>query len=423
MASIGKVSKVCATEVIDSRGNPTVEACVVLDDGTTAGAIVPSGASTGKYEAHEKRDGDQSRFGGKGTLFAVENVNTVIADSLSGMPLCQHSVDAKLIRTDGKSNKSNLGANAILSVSLALSRAGAQALKIPLYKYIGGINAVRLPVPMMNILNGGAHAKNDLDVQEIMIMPMGFDSFSEALRAGCEIYHALGKILEKDNKSTAVGDEGGYAPNLSGLEEGIEYILSAIKEAGYSEESVKIAIDAASGEWWQNGAYVMPKSKRTFTTAALCEYWESICASYPVVSIEDGLSDDDISGWQYLTEKLGDKVTLVGDDLFVTDTKRLKMGIEKGIANAILIKPNQVGTLSETLEVMRLAQENGYRTIVSHRSGETEDTTIADIAVGMNAGYIKCGAPSRSERVAKYNRLLRIEAQLACAAVFGENCY
>lgn len=423
MASIGKISKVCAAEVIDSRGNPTVEACVVLEDGTTAGAMVPSGASTGKYEAYELRDGDKQRYGGKGTLVAVENVSTVINDELSGMPLCQAAVDFKLIRTDSKADKSSLGANAILSVSLAAARAGAQALRIPLYKYIGGINAVRLPVPMMNILNGGAHAKNNLDVQEIMIMPEGFDSFSEALRAGCEIYHSLKNLLERDNKATAVGDEGGFAPDVSSLEEGLDYLLSAISDAGYSKESVKLAIDAAAGEWWQDGMYVLPKSGVRYTSAELCQYWEDICERYPVASIEDGLSDDDISGWQYLTERLLDRVTLVGDDLFVTDTRRLKMGIEKGIANAILIKPNQVGTLSETLEVMRLAREQGYRTIVSHRSGDTEDTTIADIAVGMNAGYIKCGAPSRSERTAKYNRLLRIEAQLGCAAVYGDNCY
>ncbi len=423
MASIGKICKVCATEVIDSRGNPTVEACVVLEDGTTAGAMVPSGASTGKYEAYELRDGDKQRYGGKGTLVAVENVNTVIADALVGMPLCQSSVDYKLIRADGKADKSSLGANAVLSVSLAAARAGAQELRIPLYKYIGGINAVRLPVPMMNILNGGAHAKNNLDVQEIMIMPEGFDSFCEALRAGCEIYHSLKKLLERDNKSTAVGDEGGFAPDVSSLEEGLDYVASAIEAAGYTKEKVRLAIDAAAGEWWKDGKYVLPKSGKEYTTSSLVEYWESICEKYPIASIEDGLSDDDISGWQCLTEKLGEKVALVGDDLFVTDTKRLKMGIEKGIANAILIKPNQVGTLTETLEVMRLAHEHGYRTIVSHRSGDTEDTTIADIAVGMNAGYIKCGAPSRSERVAKYNRLLRIEAQLGCAAVFGENCY
>ncbi|MBE6587703.1 MAG: phosphopyruvate hydratase [Ruminococcaceae bacterium] len=421
MASIGKISKVCAAEVLDSRGNPTVEACVMLEDGTSAGALVPSGASTGKYEAFEKRDGDKGRYGGKGTLLAVENVNTVIASTLCGMPLCQTAVDFKLICADGKQDKSNLGANAVLAVSLAAARAGAQALRIPLYKYIGGINAVRLPVPMMNILNGGVHAKNDLDVQEVMIVPEGFDSFSEALRAGCEIYHTLGDLLSRDSKVTSVGDEGGFAPDVGGLEEAIEYILTAIERAGYSKEQVKIAIDAASGEWWRDGMYYLPKAKKQFTSEELCAYWERLCDSYPIVSIEDGLGDDDISGWQYMTERLGKRVALVGDDLFVTDTKRLKMGIEKGIGNAILIKPNQVGTLSETLEVMRLARENGYRTVVSHRSGDTEDTTIADIAVGMNAGYIKCGAPARSERVAKYNRLLRIEAQLSCGAVFSDN--
>ncbi len=423
MAYNSKIYKVCAEEILDSRGNPTVEACVMLDDGTSAGASVPSGASTGKYEAYELRDKDPSRYGGKGTLLASENVNGPINEALSGMTLCQTAVDFKLIRADGKMNKSNLGANAILATSLAAAKAGAQALHIPLYKYIGGINAVRLPIPMMNILNGGVHAANDLDCQEVMIVPEGFDSFSEALRCGCEVYHTLGKLLLADNKNTSVGDEGGYAPDVGCLEEAIEYIIKAIEKAGYSTNEVKIAIDAASGEWWEDGIYHMPKANKRYTSQDLVAYWEKICTSYPVVSIEDGLGDDDISGWQYMTEKLGNKVALVGDDLFVTDTKRLKMGIEKGIANAILIKPNQVGTLSETLEVMRLAHENGYRTIVSHRSGDTEDTSIADIAVGMNAGYIKCGAPARSERVAKYNRLIRIEAKLSCAAVYGKNCY
>jgi len=421
MAVIGKISKVCAAEILDSRGNPTVEACLVLEDGTSGGASVPSGASTGKHEACEKRDGDKSRYGGKGTLIAVDNVNRMINEALIGMPLCQTAIDLKLIKTDGKRDKSNLGANAILSVSLAAAKAGASALRIPLYKYIGGINANRLPVPMMNIINGGVHASNDLDVQEVMIMPEGFDSFSEALRAGSEIYHALGKILKSEGKSVSCGDEGGYAPDLGGLEAALDCIVLAIEKAGYNKDCVKIAIDAAAGEWWDDGVYKMPKSKKIMTSSDLTSYWERICNAYPVASIEDGLADDDISGWKYLTERLGGKVALVGDDLFVTDTARLQMGIDEKIANAILIKPNQVGTLSETLEVMRLAKQHGYRTIVSHRSGETEDTSIADICVGMNAGYIKCGAPCRSERVAKYNRLLRIEAQLSVSAVFGES--
>ncbi|MBQ4067075.1 MAG: phosphopyruvate hydratase [Clostridia bacterium] len=423
MACIGKISKVCATQIIDSRGNPTVEACVMLEDGTSAGAAVPSGASTGKYEAYELRDGDPERFSGKGTLIAAENVNTVISKALCGMPLCQTAIDMKLIRTDGSPNKSSLGANAILATSLAAAKAAAQAQRLPLYKYIGGINACRMPVPMMNIINGGVHAPNGLDVQEVMIVPEGFDSFCEALRAGCEIYHALGKLLKERGKTSSVGDEGGYAPEVSELSEAMDYILEAISKAGYTTNEVKIAIDAASGEWWEDGAYLMPKSSKRFTSVELVGYWEELCGRYPIVSIEDGLGDDDISGWQYMTERLGGKIALVGDDLFVTDTKRLKMGIEKGIANAILIKPNQVGTLSETLEVMRLAAENGYRTIVSHRSGDTEDTSVSDIAVGMNAGYIKCGAPARGERTAKYNRLLRIESQLSCASVYGKNCY
>lgn len=423
MAIIGRVGRVCAEEVLDSRGNPTVEVCMVLEDGTCGFASVPSGASTGKYEACELRDNDKSRYGGKGTLCACENVNGEICKAISGMALCQTAVDFQLIRADGKLNKSNLGANAILATSLAAARAGAAALKIPLYKYIGGINATRLPVPMMNILNGGVHASNSLDVQEVMIVPEGFDSFAEALRAGCEIYHTLGKILLSDGHSVSVGDEGGYAPELGCLEDAIEYLIAAIKKAGYSTDKVKIALDAASSEWWEDGVYKQKKSHKIYTSADLVSYWEGLCDKYPIVSIEDGLADDDISGWQYLNERLSHRIALVGDDLFVTDTKRLKMGIEKGIGNAILIKPNQVGTLSETLEVMRLAKEKGYRTIVSHRSGDTEDTTIADIAVGMNAGYIKCGAPARSERVAKYNRLLKIEAQLGCGAVFGSNCY
>lgn len=423
MAQIGKICKVCAEEILDSRGNPTVEACVLLESGISGGASVPSGASTGKYEAAELRDKDKTRYNGKGTLLACDNVNTHISQGLAGMPLCQNAVDFKLIRLDGSPDKSNLGANATLAVSLAAAKAGAQALRLPLYKYIGGINAVRLPVPLMNILNGGVHAKNDLDVQEVMIVPHGFDSFAEALRAGSEIYHSLFDLLIADGKATAVGDEGGYAPTVGRLEDAVEYLIRAVEKAGYGTDRVGISLDAAASEWWQDGMYVLPKSGARYTSDDLSKYWEGLCKSYPIFSIEDGLSEDDMAGWKYLTELIGDKVTLVGDDLFVTNTKRLKEGIERGIGNAILIKPNQIGTLSETLEVMRLAAESGYKTIVSHRSGDTEDTSIADIAVGMNAPFIKCGAPARSERVAKYNRLLRIEAQLGCAAVYGDNCY
>ena len=423
MSRFNKIKSVYANEVLDSRGNPTVEAYVILENGSCGSAIVPSGASTGRYEAHELRDKDKDRDFGKGTLLAVDNVNNIISQKLSGKNLIQAAVDFTLIRLDGKVNKSNLGANAILAVSLAAARAGASLYQINLFNYIGGINATRLPIPMMNILNGGVHASNDLDVQEVMIVPEGFDSFSEALRAGCEIYHVLGEVLRSDGQSTSVGDEGGYAPAVGGLENALDYVIEAINRAGYSTDNVKLAIDAAAGEWWEDGAYYMPKSKRRYTSASLTEYWTSVCERYPVFSIEDGLSDDDITGWQYLTEKLCDKVTLVGDDLFVTDTKRLKNGIDQKIANAILIKPNQVGTLTETLEVMRLARDNGYKTIVSHRSGDTEDSFIADIAVGMNAGYIKCGAPCRSERVCKYNRLLRIEDILGFSAVYGNNIY
>lgn len=418
-----KIKQICAQEILDSRGNPTVEAAVMLEDGSGAFAAVPSGASTGVHEALELRDGDTDRYGGKGTLCAVENVNSAISPALSGCQLCQSCIDRKLICLDAHRDKSALGANAILAVSLAAAKAAAQAMKIPLYKYLGGINAVRLPVPMMNVLNGGAHAANNLDVQEFMIMPEGFDSFSEALRAGSEIYHELGRILKKDGKNTAVGDEGGYAPDLGGEEEALELLVRAIEGAGYDTDRVKIALDAAAGEWYSDGRYIMPKCGREYFAEELCDMWQSLSEKYPIASIEDGLGEDDFEGWKLLTQRLGSKVRLVGDDLFVTSTARLKQGIANGFANAILIKPNQVGTLSETMEVMRLAAENGYRTIVSHRSGETEDTSIADLAVAMNAGYIKCGAPCRSERVAKYNRLLRIEAQLGIAAVYSNNAY
>lgn len=423
MAMYPKIKQICAQEILDSRGNPTVEASVMLEDGSGAYASVPSGASTGIHEALEVRDGDTERYGGRGVLCAVENINAVIAPALAGCQLCQNNIDTKLICLDGKRDKSELGANAMLAVSIASAKAATQALHIPLYRYIGGINACRLPVPMMNVINGGAHASNNLDIQEFMIVPEGFDSFSEALRAGSEIYHALGKLLSEDKKSVGVGDEGGYAPDFESEEEALDYLIRAVEYAGYDTDKVTIALDAAAGEWYSEGMYRMPKSGKIADAEMLCEHWASLCERYPIVSIEDGMDQDDTEGWKLLSDRLGQRIALVGDDLFVTNTQRLKRGISEGYANAILIKPNQIGTLSETLEVMRLARENGYRTVVSHRSGETEDTTVADIAVGMNAGYIKCGAPCRSERVAKYNRLLRIEAQLGCAAVFGRNAY
>lgn len=419
MAFPVKIRSVCAEEILDSRGNPTVEAAVLLEDGTGGSAAVPSGASTGSHEALELRDGDARRYGGKGTLRAADNVNSIISPALSGCQINQHGLDRKLLQLDDTEDKSNLGANAMLAVSLAAAKAGAQAARLPLYRYIGGVHAVRMPVPMMNVLNGGAHASNNVDVQEFMIMPQGFDSFSQALRAGSEIYHALGRILKRDGKSVGVGDEGGYAPDLSGEDEALDYLVAAIAEAGYTTEQVKIALDAAASEWTDGEGYTLPKAGTKMTAEQLIDKWDALSEKYPIVSLEDGLGEDDFSGWVQMTRRLGGRMALVGDDLFVTNTKRLYQGILQGAGNAILIKPNQIGTLSETLEVIRVAQENGYRTIISHRSGETEDTSIADIAVGVNAGYIKCGAPCRSERVAKYNRLLRIEAQLGSAAMYG----
>ena len=421
MAFPVKIKSVCAEEILDSRGNPTVEAMVLLEDGTGGAAAVPSGASTGKHEALELRDGDKKRYNGKGVQQAADNVNRVICPALTGHQLNQQGIDRKLLQLDDTEDKSNLGANATLAVSLAAAKAGAQAARLPLYRYIGGVQAVRLPVPMMNVLNGGADADNNVDVQEFMIMPQGFDSFSKALQAGSEIYHALGRLLQRDGKSTGVGDEGGYAPNLSGEEEALDYLVAAITEAGYTTDQVKIALDAAASEWVQGEDYVLPKAGTRLTVEQLIDKWDALRLKYPIVSIEDGLGEDDFAGWAQMTRRLGGQIALVGDDLFVTNTMRLQQGILQGVGNAILIKPNQIGTLSETLQVIRLAQENGYRTIISHRSGETEDTSIADIAVGINAGYIKCGAPCRSERVAKYNRLLHIEAQLGSAAVYGQN--
>lgn len=415
-----KIEKTEGSEIIDSRGNPTVSVTVYLSDGSEGTAAAPSGASTGIFEAHELRDENCERFGGKGVTKAVTNVNTVISPSLSMLgTVDQKTVDDTMIRLDGTENKSRLGANAILAVSLATARAVANSKKIPLYRYIGGINAKRMPVPMMNILNGGAHAGNNIDIQEFMIMPVGAPCFSEALRIGSEIYHTLGGILRERGMSVAVGDEGGYAPNLSSDEEAIEIILTAIERAGFDTDCVKLALDAAASEWTEGRKYVLPKRKTVYTSEELVAYWERLCAKYPIVSIEDGLGEEDWKGWEHLTQRLGKEVRLVGDDLFVTNTKRLAEGIERGAGNAILIKPNQIGTLTETLEAIALAKGNGMDAVVSHRSGETEDTVIADIAVATNAGYIKTGAPCRSERTAKYNRLLTIQRELGSASVYG----
>ena len=417
-----QIIKCCAREILDSRGNPTVEASVFLADGSVGVASVPSGASTGIYEAHEKRDKNEKRYNGKGVSEAVCSVCRTISPAISGIYASeQYELDKVLLHLDGTENKSKLGANAILAVSLANARAAANWYHVPLFRYLGGIEACRLPVPMMNILNGGAHSSNNVDIQEFMIIPTGFSRFSEALRAGSEIYHTLGALLKEKNLSTSVGDEGGYAPNLKSNEEAIELILEAIEKSEYDTDSIKIALDAAASEWYvEDGKYVMPKSQKAFSRQDLISYWEALCQRYPIIaSIEDPLDQRDIEGWSKLTSIFSKKIMLVGDDLFVTNSERLKMGIEQGAANAILIKPNQIGTLSETLDVIRLAKNSGYRFIISHRSGETEDTSIADLAVALNAPFIKTGAPCRSERVAKYNRLLRIESSLNSSAKFG----
>lgn len=417
-----EISKVIGREIIDSRGNPTVEAEVILSDGTVGIGAAPSGASTGIFEALELRDGDKSRFGGKGVSKAVENINTSINHVLVGMDASDiYGIDNAMIAEDGTKDKSNLGANAILAVSIAAARAAAKSLGIPLYKFIGGVNGNVLPVPMMNILNGGAHAANTVDVQEFMIMPVGATSFKEGLRWCTEVFHNLASILKSKGLATAVGDEGGFAPDLANDEEAIQYILEAVKNAGYEpEKDFMIAMDAASSEWKGagKGEYVLPKAGTKFTSEGLIEHWKQLVEKYPIVSIEDALDEDDWEGWQKLTAELGDKVQLVGDDLFVTNTERLSKGIEQGCGNSILIKLNQIGSVSETLEAIKMAHKAGYTAVVSHRSGETEDTTIADLAVALNAGQIKTGAPSRSERVAKYNQLLRIEEELGNAAVY-----
>ena len=403
------ISDVYANEVLDSRGNPTVKVSVYLSDGTKADAIVPSGASTGKKEALELRDGDKNRFGGKGVLQACENVKTTIADGIIGLdPFDQEFLDSVLLELDATKNYSKLGANATLGVSMAVAKAAAKSLDLPLYRYLGGVNASILPTPMFNIINGGAHANNSVDFQEFMIMPFGFKTFNDALRAAAEIYQNLKKLLNDLGHSTAVGDEGGFAPNLKDNEEPIKLILKAIKKSGYEPgKEIKIALDVASSELFKDGFYHLENKK--FTSDELISKYEDLCQKYPIYSIEDALDEDDWEGWKKLTKKLGDKVQLVGDDLFVTNEEILRKGIEDGVANAILIKPNQIGTLTQTLKAIRLAHRNGYKTIISHRSGESEDSFIADLAVAVNAGQIKTGATARSERNAKYNRLLDIE--------------
>ncbi len=416
------IEKVIGREIIDSRGNPTVEAEVYLSDGTVGRGAAPSGASTGEFEALELRDNDKNRFGGKGVTKAVNNINTIINDVLYGVDASDiYAVDKAMIEADGTKDKSNLGANAILAVSIAAARAAATALDMPLYRFLGGVNGNRLPVPMMNILNGGAHAANTVDVQEFMIMPVGAESFKEGLRWCTEVFHALAAILKSKGLATSVGDEGGFAPDLGSDEEAIEYILEAIKKAGYEpEKDFVLAMDAASSEWKSDkkGEYILPKCGKKFTSKELVEHWKKLCEKYPIYSIEDGLDEEDWEGWKYMTQELGGKVQLVGDDLFVTNTERLKKGINEGCGNSILIKLNQIGSVSETLEAIKMAHKAGYTAISSHRSGETEDTTIADLAVALNTCQIKTGAPSRSERVAKYNQLIRIEEQLGNSAVY-----
>ena len=416
------IDNVYADEVLDSRGNPTVRATVILSDGTKGSAIVPSGASTGKREALELRDGD-NRFLGKGVLKAVENVNTTIANELIGLsPFNQAEIDATMKDIDGTHNYSNLGANAVLGVSMATARAAANSLKIPLYRYLGGANAMTMPVPMFNIINGGEHANNSVDFQEYMIMPVGFENFNEGLRAVSEIYQHLKKVIDSMGESTAVGDEGGFAPNLKSNEEPITVIMTAIEKAGYKAgEQIAIALDVAASELInESGKYVLHSENRELTSAELVAYYADLCAKYPIVSIEDGLSEDDWDGWKILTDVLGSKVQLVGDDLFVTNASILSEGIKKGIANSILIKPNQIGSVSETMQTIRLAQRNNYNCVMSHRSGESEDAFIADFAVALNCGQIKTGSTARSDRIAKYNRLLEIGAEIGYSEYLGK---
>jgi enolase len=414
------IEDIVAREILDSRGNPTLEVDVYLEGGVVGRAAVPSGASTGQHEALEMRDDDKGRYGGKGVLKAVENVNAVIGDELVRMDVTeQRLLDRTLLELDGTEDKSHLGANALLGVSLACARAAALALGVPLYRYLGGVGARTLPVPMMNILNGGKHAENSTDFQEFMVMPVGAATFAEGLRMGAEVYQSLKKILHDRKLATTVGDEGGFAPSLPSNREALEVVTAAIEKAGYRPgEEVVLALDPAATELFENGRYVLPREGQTYTPAQMVDLWAGWCSEYPIRSLEDGLAEDDWEGWALLTQRLGGSVQLVGDDLFVTNTKRLARGIQEGVANSILIKVNQIGTLSETLDAIEMARAAGYSSVISHRSGETEDTTIADIAVAVNAGQIKTGAPARSERVAKYNRLLRIEEELEDAALY-----
>lgn len=423
MVTKPQIIKCSAREILDSRGNPTIEATVVLSDGSLGVASVPSGASTGIYEAVEKRDGDSSRYNGRGVLSAVNSVCRTISPALIGVYATEQSeVDKILCELDGTENKQNLGANTILAVSLANARACANSYRMPLYKFVGGMEAKVLPIPMMNILNGGAHANNNIEIQEFMIVPTAAPSFTDAVRMGSEIYHKLGEILKKEKKSVAVGDEGGYAPSLDSDEQAIEYICRAIEACGYSD-SVKLALDAAASEWYSeaDSCYKLKKRGMEYDRDALIDFWEKLCNLYPIISIEDGLDQRDFVGWSKLTERIGKRCMLVGDDLFVTNVKRLKEGIGMGAGNAVLVKPNQVGTLTEVIDVTSTAYAKEYLSIMSHRSGETEDTTIADLAVGLGTKFIKSGAPCRSERVAKYNRLIRIEASLGKSAKYGFN--
>lgn len=415
------ITDIFAREILDSRGNPTVEVDVVLEDGAVGRAAVPSGASTGAYEAVELRDGDKHRYLGKGVLTAVENVNEVIAPELIGFESTEQvDIDQLMIELDGTPNKGKLGANAMLGVSLAVAKASAASLGQPLHRYLGGVNAKELPVPMMNILNGGKHADNNVDIQEFMVMPVGAQSFAEALRMNAEIYHNLKAVLKKHGLSTAIGDEGGFAPNLASNAAALDAIVEAIKEAGYKPgEQVALAIDTAATELFKDGYYNLEGEGVVKTSAQMVDYYEELVNKYPIISIEDGLSEDDWDGWKLLTDRIGDRVQIVGDDLFVTNPARLAQGIEKGVANAILIKLNQIGTLTETLDAIELAKRHGYTSIVSHRSGETEDSTIADLVVAVNAGQIKTGAPARTDRVAKYNQLLRIEEMLGDSAQYN----
>ncbi len=414
------IEEISAMEILDSRGNPTVEVTVVLANGAAGRAAVPSGASTGSFEAVELRDKDKNRYGGKGVLTAIRNIHEIIAKGLVGASAMEQTlIDQELRRLDGTDNKSKLGANATLGVSLAVAKAAANSLGMPLFRYIGGVSARILPVPLMNILNGGKHAQDGVDLQEFMIVPHGARSFAEALQWGTEIYHALKAVLHDKNLSTGVGDEGGFAPSLATNEEALELIMQAISKAGLKpKDQVSLALDPASTEFYEKGKYHLATEKRTLTSSEMVKYWEKLVNNYPIVSIEDGTSEEDWDGWRELTDAVGSQVQLVGDDLFVTNTQRLRRGIDLGVANSILIKPNQIGTLSETLEAILLAQENGYTNILSHRSGETEDSTIADLAVAMSSGQIKTGAPCRSERTAKYNQLLRIERDLGRTAVY-----